>query len=180
MNLRLNYVLSRSRANGPGLRYTIWVQGCSIRCPGCSNIDTWDPAGGYEIGVYELLDMIRQEKAKGFLDGITITGGEPLDQYPSIYYLCGSLFGLINIFLTTGYTMRQLIQSKSWGINEVVDILCVGPFDKNKICSGEWKGSSNQILLYLTESGEQQSLMPVIKKEYCIKPGQVIKTGFTQ
>ena len=114
------------------------------------------------------------------LDGITITGGEPLDQFEPVSGLCSRLFGRTNIFLTTGYTVTDILLKGLAGIFKLTDILCAGPFEEDKICSGEWKGSSNQVILYLTESGEKQSLLPVVKKEYHIDSSGIIKTGFTR
>jgi len=174
--LRINYILPRSGANGPGTRYTLWVQGCSIHCPGCSNQDTWDPKGGYSVSVDDMASEILGQKD---IDGVTITGGEPLDQFDATYSLCSKLFGKISIFLTTGYTVGQLIWLK-YDINSVVDILCTGPFREKQICSGSWKGSSNQEIRFLTDLGKKQSKMPVVLKEFHIRPnGSVMETGFS-
>jgi len=178
MFLRINYLLPKSRANGPGSRFTIWVQGCSIHCPGCSNTDTWDPLKGYSISVNELVDII---KAESTMDGITITGGEPLDQFDAIYNLCFKIFGTYSIFLTTGYTLKQIHQKKQTKIMNVLDIACLGPFEKDKVCKNKWKGSENQEIVYLTDLGVTQSLLPVVSKEIRIsKMGEAFVTGFTR
>lgn len=174
MQLKVNHIIPKSEAQGPGIRYTLWVQGCSIRCPGCSNTDTWDFRGGKAINVNNLITEILATEG---LDGVTITGGEPLDQYPAVYKLCSILFGKISLFVTTGYAFTEL---PSLGILGCVDILCSGPFEADKICSGEWKGSSNQELRFITDLGKKQSLMPVTLKEFIIsKNGTTIETGFT-
>jgi anaerobic ribonucleoside-triphosphate reductase activating protein len=197
MKLRVNYTLPASRANGPGLRYVLWVQGCSIHCLGCSNKDTWDPAGGKDVSFEDIISDVQNEffKSKPYnknLQGITITGGEPLDQFEAVYQLCRrfSLAGLtqhpgkipyLTIFLTTGYTLAQIIEKGMWKIFDVLDIISVGPFEQDKVCTGQWKGSSNQELYYLTEWGKKQSSLPVIKKEYHIgSSGEILKTGFSQ
>jgi len=71
--LRINRIIKDSKVNGPGKRYTIWVQGCSIHCNGCSNTDTWNPEQGTEFKIKDLVEDIQQQK----IDGITLTGGEP-------------------------------------------------------------------------------------------------------
>ena len=129
MNLRIHDVLPRSRANGPGVRYTIWLQGCSIHCPGCSNTDTWDPQGGYEKSV---ADIIKDIKAEPGLDGVTITGGEPLDQYEAVLELCKRLFGKTSVFLTTGYIATRVAHQKKTGIIPYLDIICTGLDSKKK------------------------------------------------
>lgn len=176
MNLRIHDILPRSQANGPGTRYTIWVQGCSIHCPGCSNTDTWDPKEGYEKPVH---DIVKDIMAESELDGVTITGGEPLDQYEAVLELCKMLFGKISVFLTTGYTATAVINQKKNPIAEYLDILCTGPFSEKQTCTGEWKGSYNQRVEFLTSLGRRQSRMPVIPEEIYIHPnGDSLKTGF--
>ena len=186
--MRINYILPRSQANGPGHRYVVWVQGCSIHCPGCSNADTWDPQKGDEKPVNELAsDPFCGE---GDVDGVTITGGEPLDQYEETLALCkaiikekqniGPVATSFSIFLTTGYTLEQMQEKGFMEILDYLDILCVGPYNKDVQCSGQWKGSSNQEIFFLTELGKKQSRMPVILTEYFVRPdGQTLKTGFT-
>lgn len=176
MNLKVNHIIPLSLANGPGRRYTIWVQGCSIRCPGCSNKDTWDQAAGHDV----LIDQIVADASWSDLDGITITGGEPLDQFHALTYLCSILFKQISIFITTGYTMAQIKEKGYDGILSLIDMICTGPFDPTLICSGQWRGSSNQEITYLTELGRKQSILPVVSKEiYIDTQGNALETGFT-
>ena len=174
--MQISYIAPISMANGPGRRYTLWVQGCSIRCLGCMNVDTWDPAGGYDISVDDLVKDIQGIKN---LDGVTITGGEPFDQFEPVFELCSKLFGVYSIFLTSGYTLKQIHQKKITKIMDVLDIVCLGPFEKDKICKNKWKGSENQEIIYLTDMGVKQSFMPVVSKEVIIgKTGSILTTGF--
>jgi anaerobic ribonucleoside-triphosphate reductase activating protein len=170
--LRVNYIGKQLHAQGPGTRYTIWVQGCSIHCPGCSNVDTWDPAGGTEHDVQELVKDILATEG---LDGVTITGGEPLDQFNAVYELCTNLFEKICVFLTTGYYRGP----ETIHIETVTDIICTGPFEQDKICKNGWRGSSNQKVVFLTDRGRAQKDMPSAYKEIIISPdGSAIETGF--
>jgi len=179
--VKFNYILPKSVANGPGTRYTLWLQGCSIQCPGCSNVDTWDPLGGQAVSIAEILLHI--EDMEEILHGVRITGGEPLDQFVEVYDLCDIIskyYDRLSIFLTTGYTLDQIVDKDYKHILDVIDILCTGPFEKDKICKGEWKGSSNQKLFFLTDLGKKQSMMPKIFKEIFISSkGDSLETGFT-
>jgi anaerobic ribonucleoside-triphosphate reductase activating protein len=125
-------------------------------------------------------DLIKDIQAIEGLDGITITGGEPLDQFEPVYEFCSKLFGKkMSIFLTTGYTFDQIYYKDQMDILSVLDIICVGPFQKNNVCEGSWKGSKNQIVSYFTVLGKEQSALPVIPKEIIIdKLGSVLTTGF--
>jgi Pyruvate-formate lyase-activating enzyme len=178
--LRVNYIGKHLHAQGPGTRYTIWVQGCSIHCLGCSNVDTWDPAGGTEYDVQELVKDILTTEG---IDGVTITGGEPLDQFDAVYELCTSLFNRICIFLTTGYPVDYTGSSVGipfdHEIFDLVDIICTGPFVQTKICKDGWRGSSNQKVIFLTDLGRSQKNMPSAYKEVIISPnGDALETGF--
>ena len=61
---------------GPGRRVGLWLQGCSIRCPGCISLDTWDPRVGL-VPIADLLERIDQLAWEA--DGLTVSGGEPFD-----------------------------------------------------------------------------------------------------
>ena len=66
--------------DGPGIRFVVFLQGCPLRCKFCHNPDTWDPAGGMEKSVEEVVAMI--SSCRSFLrnGGVTLSGGEPLLQ----------------------------------------------------------------------------------------------------
>lgn len=75
MTLRLHAFLPRSRANGPGWRSVVWVQGCSLGCPGCFNPQTHNRE---EVGeAVEVAEVMQRILAAG-TEGVTVSGGEPL------------------------------------------------------------------------------------------------------
>jgi len=175
MNLNVNYIIPQSHANGPGTRYTLWVQGCSIHCPGCSNTDTWPFVGGKAWSVEALVEDIR----KYAIDGVTITGGEPLDQYDAVSALLKEIPDICT-FMTTGYILPQIYNKGQESIIDLLDFMCLGPYMADKPCKDSWKGSTNQIILYRTERGIKQSKMPVVPREVFIdENGDVIETGFS-
>jgi anaerobic ribonucleoside-triphosphate reductase activating protein len=176
MNLRLNYSIEKSKVQGPGERFTVWVQGCSIHCVGCLNTDTWDFFKGELIEVDDIVSKILASP----VSGLTITGGEPLDQFPAILDLASKIFNKKNIFLCSGYTFKK-ISSDFSSILSTIDILCSGPFEIDKKCESQWKGSSNQEVISLTPLGEQLLNLPIFRREYRInkKTGETIVTGFS-
>jgi anaerobic ribonucleoside-triphosphate reductase activating protein len=176
--LKVNHILESSSVQGPGKRFTIWVQGCSLHCHGCQNIDTWDFDLGTSILVQDLVERVKTAK----VDGLTITGGEPLDQFKPTFELAQKNFKLTSVFLCTGYNFKQIIgHNIFYEILNYVDIVCSGPFDESKICRSQWKGSSNQEVKYLTERGKELLKLPVYKTEYRIDKttGNTLVTGFT-
>ncbi|MDD5650201.1 MAG: 4Fe-4S single cluster domain-containing protein [Candidatus Nanoarchaeia archaeon] len=177
MKLRTNYILEHSRVQGPGDRYTIWVQGCSIRCQDCNNKDTWD----FNSGKFFEVDFLTDNIIKSNVDGVTLTGGEPLDQFESVLKLAKNIFQYKNIFLCSGYYF-PIIQTKFKEILNFVDIVCSGPFNSSCICTNaQWKGSDNQQIDYLTKRGELVKTIPINKREYRINKhtGETIITGFS-
>lgn len=79
---RIHSIESFGTVDGPGIRFVIFMQGCSLKCKYCHNRDTWDLTGGTITSVDELLDKI--ERYKSYIlpsgGGVTVTGGEPLLQ----------------------------------------------------------------------------------------------------
>jgi len=86
--IRIAGIEKLSTVNGPGLRYTIFTQGCFHNCKGCHNPQTHDINGGFEISVSCLIEDIR--KVRHLIKGITLTGGDPLcfNNYHSVCNLC--------------------------------------------------------------------------------------------
>ena len=94
--------------DGPGIRYTIFFQGCALRCKYCHNPDTWKLMGGTEMTVEELLaDALRYRSFMRFSGGgVTITGGDPFMQPEFLIELLAALKaeGLHTALDTAGYT----------------------------------------------------------------------------
>src|SRR5215213_9495247 len=92
---------------GPGRRLGIWLQGCSIRCPGCISVDTWSPTQGQtttEAIVEALLPWLPET------EGITVSGGEPFDQPQALAVLLKELRRLspVDILVYSGYPFDAL------------------------------------------------------------------------
>lgn len=136
---------------GPGRRIAIWFQGCSIRCPGCASVDTWDEsAGATEISEVLGILALHAEEA----DGLTISGGEPFDQPDALAIVLSHWRSLSrrSALLFTGYEMQDV---RGWFTAHpgLVDALIVGPFDARAPQILALRGSDNQRLHVLTASG---------------------------
>ena len=75
--LRIAGFADDSIVDGPGIRMTVFCQGCPHRCPGCHNPDTWPSEGG---AFYSPEDIVRRARQNPLVKGITLSGGEPFAQ----------------------------------------------------------------------------------------------------
>lgn len=143
-------------SNGDGIRVALFLQGCSHHCKGCFNESTWDFNGGRELTKNienELAVMCR----KDWIDGLSILGGEPLDQ--NLDELSDLLFnvtlGLTNfpIWLWTGYTVEEMTEEQKMFVEIWVDVLIDGRFDESqRDLTLKYKGSRNQRVIDIRKS----------------------------
>ena len=166
-----------SRVNGPGVRNVLHTQGCSVKCSGCFNVHTWDPNKGDDFSPSTVVDMLL---ANGPVDGVTISGGEPTDQWSDIKkVLKGVREGGQSVVLFTGRTKEQLIDLGYWDDMELLtDIVVAGPYDRSKPLEGEpLRGSSNQVVHYHGEYSAKD-LSPIPEVEVHIDGDNVTIAGF--
>ena len=146
---------------GPGRRIGIWVQGCSIHCPGCVSQDTWPRDRTKAIAVRDLLAWCRKVTG-GVLDGVTISGGEPFEQPQA---LCALLDGLIawrreyhldfDILCYSGMPQRRL-EKDHGDILARLDAIIPEPYVDNLPQGHVWRGSRNQPLVPLSARGHSR------------------------
>lgn len=152
-------------SNGLGCRISVWVSGCTHKCIGCQNKSTWD----YKIGTniankenfYSIYNHIANELNKTYIDGITLTGGDPLDQSDENTSILINLIEKIKInfpnktiWIYSGDIFENLIKNQTkYKLLQLCDVLVDGPFDCNKIKSNlAFKGSSNQRIIDLNKT----------------------------
>jgi anaerobic ribonucleoside-triphosphate reductase activating protein len=147
MELRIAGTVNDSIVDGPGIRFTIFTQGCPHNCEGCHNPQTHDFTGGTVTDTETLLEKI---KGNPLLDGVTFSGGEPFCQAEQLSVLGAQIKELgLNVVTYTGYTFEQLYSEKDryhWEeLLKVTDFLIDGPFI---LAQKDWiikfRGSSNQ------------------------------------
>ncbi|KOV86813.1 radical activating enzyme [Nocardia sp. NRRL S-836] len=153
--LRTSRVLYPITALGPGRRLGIWLQGCTLACKGCMSRDTWNPGGGTEVAVDDLLRMWHDAVRAG-ADGLTISGGEPLQQAAVLAeFLAAATVADRDVLLYTGYELDELGEQQS-GVLERVDAVITGRYSAGEPTRLIWRGSANQRLIPLTPLGEQR------------------------
>ena len=109
MNLRVAGIVEDSIVDGPGFRFTVFVQGCSHHCEGCHNPQTHDPGGGKELSTEEI---IREMRSNPLTDGLTLSGGEPFAQPEFTLQLLhmAKEAGIHTAVETSGYTSPAVMQ----------------------------------------------------------------------
>lgn len=140
-------------ALGYGRRLGLWVQGCPLACPGCIAKDTWDPEGGVEIGVGELLVDVGRAIEAG-ADGLTVSGGEPLRQASGLAALVRGIRLLstatpFDVLVYTGYEHTELDPAQAAAAG-LADVLITGRYVATAPTRRIWRGSANQEMLLLT------------------------------
>lgn len=137
--------------NGLGCRVTLWVSGCSHKCPGCHNQGTWD----YNIGspLKNAWKEIKEQLEKSYIKGLTVSGGDPLAQSEEslneLYLFLKKVkktFPSKDIWLYTGYVMDEINKDENkWKILEFCDVVVDGPYVKDlRDTTLPFRGSSNQ------------------------------------
>lgn len=152
--IRIAGFVNDSITDGPGLRFTLFTQGCPHKCEGCHNPQTHDVNGGYEIDVDEIINKINENP---LLSGVTLSGGEPILQAENLIKIAKAVKDKgLNLALYSGFTFEQLIEKNSKPINQLlsyVDVLIDGKFVLNKRSLDlKFKGSTNQRVIDLPKS----------------------------
>ena len=151
-------------ANGPGVRISLFVSGCTHRCKGCFNEVAWDFNYGQPF-TQETVEMILKMMAPSYIKGITLLGGEPFEpqNQPALLELVKKIrqnYPEKSIWAFSGYLYEKDILAGRLGDPEItraflehIDVLVDGPFVESlKDLSLRFRGSSNQRLIDVKRS----------------------------
>ena len=159
INIHRYEVVENEHLYGPGKRLLLFTQGCSLRCKGCTNQHLWEFGKGIDVTIEEILNQCTD------LDGITLHGGEPLDQANVLVELIKKLKKQgKTVILFTGYILKELnkVQMQAWLSSDIV-------------ISGRYVESKRNIYLQFRGSTNQKVFTHKGKyKDYKIKDGQTV------
>ena len=151
MQMRIAGTINDSIVDGPGFRFTVFTQGCPHHCPGCHNPKTHDFEGGKLADTQEIIEKFRKNE---LLDGITLSGGEPLCQSEACQVLARAAHESgLNVWCYTGYTFEELMEGfeahPDWAaLLQEVDVLVDGRFIlAQRTLEARFRGSKNQRLI---------------------------------
>jgi anaerobic ribonucleoside-triphosphate reductase activating protein len=179
---RIHAVLPRSLANGPGARYVIWSQGCTLGCAGCFNPRTHPRAGTATTrSAEEVADTVLAAAHASGIEGVTLTGGEPLEQPGPVGVFCdriraGSGLGII---VLTGFTRLEVERDPARaGAVAVADLVITGRYNARRHLGRGLRGSDNKAYWPLTSRYRAEQFTEVPEVELILAPdGTLTVTG---
>ena len=185
--LRVATISDDTEAEGPGRRWALWVQGCTIRCPGCCNPEMFVRDGGDEMSIDALVERMRAAKAKG-VEGISVLGGEPFEQAARVAAVAAAARALgLTVMVYSGYRLDELRNRGDDAAQLLgeIDLLVDGRYDRDlpeppPPVGRRWLGSTNQTMHYLTNaySADDPRMHEANTVEFHWSNGQLLVNGW--
>jgi len=192
----LHAFIPASRANGPGLRAVVFFQGCTLYCPGCFNPET-HPFSGMEVAVDAVADRVLRACDEYGVEGVTFTGGEPMQQAPALLELMETLrrqLPNLSFGLFSGYSDLELVLGRYsiWGrgyseedrrrlwqeIREHLDFAVLGRFNETQPSGLPLCTSRSKALRMLSSRYSVKDYGPQSVEEIIHSDGRAQVTGF--
>lgn len=161
--MRYNLIRKMDISNGPGVRVSIFMQGCSFHCKNCFNKETWDFEGGQEF-TDETIDKVIDLCNKPEVKGLSILGGEPMhptniEGTTKLAKAFKEKYPEKNIWAWTGFKYEDL---KDKEVFNYVDVLVDGQYkDELHDPTLKWKGSSNQRVIDINKSKKENKVCEI-------------------
>lgn len=150
-------ILSPIVTLGPGKRLVLWTKGCSKKCHGCISPELADTTAAGNVEVEKLASMIRAIYAQEHFEGITISGGDPLEQLPELIRLLEHVKGITDdVLVYTGFVWREYKKTISAAevqqLERLISVLIDGPYIEELNEAGlTLRGSVNQQIIFFDE-----------------------------
>lgn len=177
--LSVHAFVPATRANGPGVRAAIWLQGCTLACPGCFNPETHPRASGFLVPVSEVVARI--DALGETIEGVSITGGEPLQQWDAVKALLEELCQRpsLSVVLFSGFGYHEIARmGRLPELMHGVDVLVAGRYRREQHLARGLRGSSNKTLHLFSNRYSTADIEGVPVSEVLIDPsGNVVVTG---
>ena len=184
-----------TRANGPGLRSVVYFQGCSLHCPGCWNPDT-HKFRGEEVTALDMVERFEEAKRLEPLDGVTFSGGEPMQQAEALLELMRTFrrtAPAVSLGMFTGYTEGELASGQFvtrlgatveqryelWRtVRDLLDFAVMGRYDQTQPAIAPLRTSRNQKLELLSGRYQEGDFGPQLVEISIEESGKSVLTGF--
>ena len=177
--LRIHSRVPHSRVNGPDVRAVVWTQGCSLGCPGCFNGET-HPQGGTRMTPHAGVQWLASLGTT--IAGVTISGGEPLQQPMALLALLDALrttLPQLSIIVFTGYTPRELAAMPQMDrLPHLIDVLIAGRYTQQQRVASGLIGSRNKALIMYSDRYTEADFAAIPETEIAIAlDGTITSTG---
>jgi anaerobic ribonucleoside-triphosphate reductase activating protein len=153
--IRVLNILEQTTADGPGFRISIYCAGCSHRCKGCHNPQSWDFNAGKWMTIDELMDIIKADT----LSNVSFSGGDPFYQAEAFTELARRIKAETrkDIWCWTGFTLEEIEADPEMSkMLPYLDVLVDGPFIlEQRDTELLFRGSPNQRIIYLHGEPEE-------------------------
>lgn len=154
--MQIAQIVSGTRAEGPGLRWAVWFQGCPLRCPGCCNPEMLSFTGGQTQTIDSMRTAMVEAVEQDSVEGITLLGGEPFAHVSDALALARAAHERhLSVMIFSGFSIEQLRDRNSADVNELLsltDILVDGPYlREHPDTTRRWIGSTNQRIHFLSD-----------------------------
>ena len=159
--MRYNQIRKMDISNGPGVRVSIFFQGCAFHCKNCFNSETWDFDKGKEFTI-ETIDKVLELCGEDYIKGLSILGGEPMHPVNiegtlTLAQAFKEKYPDKTLWVWTGFLFEQL-QGKE--VLNYIDVLVDGQYvDELRDPRLKWKGSSNQRVIDVQKSLKQNKII---------------------
>ncbi len=155
-SLNLATWVPTTTAEGPGQRFALWVQGCTIRCEQCCNPEMFGFVPKHVHSVDEILGWVVEAQKKFGIEGMTCLGGEPFSQPAALASLAESVREMgLSVMVFSGHTLEELQNRNDTDTDrllDAIDILVDGPYQVSLHTNKRrWIGSTNQRIHFLTD-----------------------------
>ena len=153
--MRYNTIRKMDISNGPGVRVSIFMQGCHFHCKGCFNEETWDFNGGEEF-TDETINRVLELASADYIVGLSILGGEPMnpkniDGTTRLAKAFKEKYPNKTLWSWSGYLFDKDLKDKE--VMKYIDVLVDGTFKIDLFDPTlKWKGSSNQRVIDVQKS----------------------------
>jgi anaerobic ribonucleoside-triphosphate reductase activating protein len=149
ISLQIAQIIPCTEAEGPGVRFAVWFQGCPLRCPACCNPEMLSFTGGTAISLGDLVAQIEEAARTRNVEGITLLGGEPLAHAAGAAALAQAVRERgLTVMVFSGYTLEEAQQLPDPAVADLLaltDILVDGPYLRDQPeTRRRWIGSANQ------------------------------------
>lgn len=162
--MRYNKIRKMDISNGPGVRVSIFMQGCNFHCKDCFNPETHDFEGGKEFNE-ETIDRVLNLCENDYIKGLSILGGEPLNDRniegtKELAKAFKEKFPDKSVWVWSGFQFDKELKGKD-ALN-YVDVLVDGQYkDELRNPTLKWKGSSNQRVIDVQESLKENKVIEI-------------------